>query len=457
MKLRKSDCPKAKNREEEIPKFRQFQRALYCKAKQERKVRFHSLYDKIWREDILWEAWRQVRQNKGAPGIDGKCIEEILEKKEEEELIRSLKEQLRNQSYRFSPVRRVDIPKPKGGTRPLGIATVADRIVQTAMKMVLEPIFEADFHDCSYGYRPKRNAEQASLAIQSDLYERAWGVVEIDLKSYFTSIPHGNLMKLIAMRVSDASMLKIIKQTLEVPVSYEGKIEPTRVGVPQGSPMSPLYSNIYLNVADQLWHSRKYPQKLGATIHRYADDVVIVCRKSGNVALGAFASITKRLGLTINQEKIQITELKRGFDFIGFEFVKRKSPTSGNNVIYIFPSKNSQRNIRREIREITNRRAPIKPEEFIRNMNLVVGGWANYHRHTNGAKALRRLQQFINNRTRRYLHYRRKGRGFGFSIYPNEKLYGMGLIQIHNGWVKPGGQPAHARQRRLSGRRIREI
>lgn len=445
MKQRKSDCSKrAKN--SELPKFRQLQRALYCKAKQERKVRFHSLYDKIWREDILWEAWKQVRQNQGAPGIDGKSIEDILEQEQEAELIQELQKQLKNQLYRFSPVRRVDIPKSKGGTRPLGIATVEDRIVQTAMKIVLEPIFEADFHDCSYGYRPKRNAEQASLAIQHDLYNRAWGVVEIDFKSYFTSIPHDRLMKLIAQRVSDGNMLKIIKETLEVPVSYEGKLEATTVGVPQGSPLSPLYSNIYLNVADQLWHSRKYPEELGASIHRYADDVVIVCKKNGKHALGAFVAIAKRLGLTVNPAKTRITELKTGFDFIGFEFVKRRSPTHGRNVIYIFPSKSSQKNIRRRIKKLTQRRAPVKPGEFIRNMNLVVGGWANYYRHTNAARTLRGLQQFINNRVRRYLHYRRKGRGFGFRQYPNEKLYEMGLIQIHSGWIKLGERPAHARQ-----------
>lgn len=446
MELRKSDCPhRAKNREEEeIPKVRQFQRALYRKAKQEKKARFHSLYDKIWREDVLWEAWKQVRQNQGAPGIDGEAIDEFQSEEREAKLIEELREQLRNQSYRFSPVRRVDIPKPKGGTRPLGIATVRDRVVQTAMKIVLEPIFEADFHNCSYGYRPKRNAKQASLAIRHDLYERAWGVVEIDLKSYFTSIPHEKLMKLIAMRISDGSMLRMIKETLVVSVSHEGELEATTVGVPQGSPLSPLYSNIYLNVADQLWHSRGYPEKLGATIHRYADDVVIVCRKSGKVALGAFVSITNRLGLTVNQSKTRITELKEGFDFIGFEFVKRRNPTHGKSVIYIFPSRSSEKNIRRRIKGITQRRAPIKPDQFIRQMNAVVRGWSNYYRHTNAAQTLRRLQRFINNRTRRHLQYRRKGRGFGFNRYPEDKLYEMGLIQIHSGWVKHEEHPAHA-------------
>ncbi len=445
MKLGKSDCREAKN--SELPKVRQLQRALYCKAKQERRARFHSLYDKVWREDVLCEAWKQVRQNKGAPGIDDEAIEEIeVGSKQEEEMIHQLREQLMRQTYKFTPVRRVDIPKPKGGSRSLGIATVRDRIVQTAMKIALEPIFEADFHDCSYGYRPKRNAKQASHAVRDDLYNRSWGVVEIDLKSYFTSIPHEKLMKLIEQRVSDGSMLKIIKETLKVPISHEGKLQATTIGVPQGSPLSPLYSNIYLNVLDQLWHSRKYPEKLGATIHRYADDVIIVCRKNAEGALRAFVAIAKRLDLTINTQKTKITGIKDGFDFIGFEFIKRKSPNHGRSVIYIFPAKSSKTNIRNRIRGITQRRAPIKPNEFIRNMNLVVGGWANYYRHTNAAKTLRNLQQFVNNRVRKYLQYRRKGRGFGFWRYPDEKLYEMGLIQIHSGWIKHEERSAYASQ-----------
>ena len=160
------------------------------------------MYDKVWREDVLWEAWRQVKANHGAPGIDGKTIAEIVETGQEGAMIEQLQTALRAHRYQFAPVRVVEIPKPKGGTRPLGIATVEDRVVQTAMKLVLEPIFEADFHDCSYGYRPKRDAKQASLAIREDLYTHAWGVVEIDFQSYFTSIPHGKLMKLITKSTS---------------------------------------------------------------------------------------------------------------------------------------------------------------------------------------------------------------------------------------------------------------
>src|SRR5437870_12912790 len=207
-----SDCPKATNGADKI---RKLQRALYRTSKQDKTKRFYSLYDKVWRAGGLWEAWRQVKANKGAPGVDGMAIEEIINTGYEEEMIQQLHEALREHQYQFAPVRVVEIPKPKGGTRPLGIATVKDRVVQTAMKLVLEPIFAADFHDCSYGYRPKRDAKQASLAIREDLYDHAWGVVEIDFQSYFTSIPHGKLMKLITKRIADGRMLKLIKQKLK--------------------------------------------------------------------------------------------------------------------------------------------------------------------------------------------------------------------------------------------------
>jgi RNA-directed DNA polymerase len=425
-------------------RVRQLQRILYHKAKQEKDVKFHSLYDKVWRDDVLWEAWEQVRANKGAPGVDGESIEAIVSSGEEAAMISRLQAALREKSYRFQPVRRVDIPKPKGGTRSLGIATVEDRVVQTAMKLVLEPIFEADFHDCSYGYRPKRNAKMASLAIREDLYRRAWGVVEIDFQSYFTTIPHDKLLVLIRQRVVDGSMLRIIKQSLTVGVAYQGRVEPTRIGVPQGSPISPLYSNIYLNLLDQLWHKRGYPEKLGATLRRYADDAVLVCRKNAEQALAAFEAIARRMGLVVNREKTRITKLTDGFDFIGFNFVKRRSLTTGKNTIYIFPSKDAQRNIRRRIKYFTKRRAPVPPDEFVAAINRTVRGWVAYFAHTNASEAFRTLQRFINVRFRRYLTFRSKGRGFGWKKYPNKRLYAMGIIHIGSGRIRYERAPAHA-------------
>jgi RNA-directed DNA polymerase len=425
-----SDCLTARNGAEKV---RKLQRALYRKSKQEKGARFYSLYDKVWRTDVLWEAWRHVKADKGAPGVDGKAIEEIVETGQEEAMIKKLQEALREKRYQFAPVRLVEIPKPKGGTRPLGIATVGDRVVQTAMKLVLEPIFEADFHDCSYGYRPKRDAKQASVAIRDDLYNRAWGVVEIDFKSYFNSIPHRKLVKLMTRRIADGSILKLIKQTLRVGVKDQGQVVPTKVGVPQGSPISPLYSNIYLNLMDQLWHSRGYLEKLGATLHRSADDPILVCRRSPQPILAAFEAIAKRMDLTINREKTHVTRVTDGFEFIGFNCVKRKSPSSGENTIYIFPAKSTQQKIRNRLKYLTSRRAPISPKAFVDMVNPIVTGWVNYFRHTNASHAFRGLQRFVNIRFHRYLTQRSKGRGFGWKRYPNSKLYAMGLVYIGSG------------------------
>jgi len=238
----RSDCHTARKGADKV---RNRQRALDRQSQQEKEGRFYRVYDKVWREEVLWEAGRQGKANPGAPGIDAQTIEEIVATGQEGVLIEKLQTALRAPRYQFAPVRVVEMPKPQGGTRPLGIATVEDRVVQTAMKLVLEPIFEADFHDCSYGYRPKRDAKQASLAIGEDLYNHAWGVGESDFKSSFTSIPPGKLMKLMTKRIVDGRRLKLSKQRLKVGVWKQGEGAPTKIGVPQGSPISPLYSNIY--------------------------------------------------------------------------------------------------------------------------------------------------------------------------------------------------------------------
>jgi len=423
----------------ETDKVRSLQRSLYRKAKQEKQYRFYTLYDKVHREDVLREAWEQVKSNRGTGGVDGEEIEAILREGRVESLIRELQQALKARTYQPAPVRRVEIPKAKGGTRPLGIATVRDRVAQTAIKIVLEPIFEADFHDCSYGYRPRRDAKMASERVKSDLYRRSWGVLEIDFERYFDSISHEKLMGLVQRRIADGSVLELVRKCLKVGVSDKGVVTPTKVGVPQGSPLSPLLSNIFLNVLDQEWHRRGHhlPHPLNATLHRFADDAVIVCRYKNVIEVRkALDSIVKPMGLKLNEEKTRVTTLQEGFHFLSFQFIKRKSPTTGKNVIYLSPSKDSEKALRHRIKHLTNRCAPITEKEFLEGINLDVRGWANYFRHTNASQAFRRTQQFINNRFRRFLQSRSKRSGFGWKRFPNSVLYAKGIIHIGSGFIR---------------------
>jgi len=251
-------------------------------------------------------------------------------------------------------------------------------------------------------------------------------------------------MVLIRQRVLDGSMLRMIKQSLKVGVAYQGRIEPTRIGVPQGSPISPLYSNIYLNLLDQVWHKRGYPEKLGASLYRYCDDAILVCRRDALQALQAFEAIARRMGLIVHGEKTRITKLTEGFNFIGYHFVKRRSPNTGKWVNYIFTGKEALRSICSRIKYFNKRRAPMPTDEFVGKINQAVRGWVNYYLHSNASQAFRALQRFINTRFRRYLTYRSKGRGFGWKKYPNKRLYALGIIYIGSGLIRYQGAPAHA-------------
>ena len=280
---------------------------------------------------------------------------------------------------------------------------------------LLEPIFAADFPACSSGDRPKRDARQATLAIREDLYQRAWGGVEIDFQSYVTSLPPGKLRKRIPTRIADGSRRKLIKQTLTVGIGDKGQVATTKIGVPQGSPSSPVYSNSYLNLLDHLWHSREYPAKRGATLHRYAEDALLVGRKGAQPALAAFEAIATRMDLTLNRDKTRETRLTEGFDFLGVEFGKRKSPTRGKNTMSLCPAKSAQPTIRNKLKYLTSRRAPISPQDFVAQGNPLRTGWVNYFRHPTARQAFRGLQRVVNIGFRRYLTQRSKGRGFGWT------------------------------------------
>lgn len=426
-----------------VDNVRTLQSARYRPSKQDKQRRFESRYDKVWRRDVLWEAWRQVKAHQGAPGVDGMAIEWIIHTGYAEEMRPQRHEALREQRYQCAPGRVVEMPQPQGGTRPLGMATGNDRVVQTAMPLVLAPIFAADVHDGSSGYRPQRDAKPASMAMRADLDNRAWGVVALDFQAYCPRIPHRKLMLLITQRRADGSLLKLSTQTRTVGAYVKGQGRPPQGGGPQGSPISPLYSHMSLNLVEQLWQSRGDPAKRGATLDRYADDAILVCRRRPQPVLAAFAASTKRMALTLNRDKTRVTRVTEGGDGLGGNFVKRPSPRSGTQAIDRFPATSAPQTMRNRLQYVTSRRAPINPQECVAMGHPMVTGWVNYVRHTNASQAFRALPRFVNLRLRRYLPQRSTGRGVGWQRVPNRKLSAMGLASIGSGLLTYRANPAH--------------
>jgi len=304
-------------------KIRELQRKLYRKAKQEKGYRFYLLYDKVYRGDILNHAYRLVKANKGAPGIDGETVVHIEEREGGvERYLEEIAGELKRKVCKPQAVRRVYIPKTTGGKRPLGIPVIKDRIVQMAVKIVIEPVFEADFQDNSYGFRPKRSAHQAMDDVRKHLFAGKTDVIDADISKYFDTIPHDKLMQLVAKRIVDKQILKLIKMWLRAPVvedREDGKKEckGNDKGTPQGGVISPLLANIYLNVLDTLWVVKKVQERLGARLVRYADDCVILCRGNTDRILRWVKQVFDDLGLNMNEEKLMLLmRVKRCFIFL---------------------------------------------------------------------------------------------------------------------------------------------
>ena len=383
-----------KGQQHPIEKSRELQRKLYRAAKKCRDRRFHALYDRVFRPDILWRAWQEVRANGGRAGIDGVTLEEV-ERLGVSEFLQSIEADLKARRYRPKPVLRVYIPKPDGRQRPLGIPTVRDRVVQQACKIVIEPIFEANFQDQSYGFRPKRSAAQAVRKIDAALV-RGWWVVDADIQGYFDSINHDLLMNLVQRRVSDRRVLKLLLQWLRAGVVEEGLWRSTEVGSPQGGVISPLLANIYLHVLDRYWTERF--SALGVLV-RYADDFVIVCRGKveAQQAMEIVQQIMARLKLQLHPTKTKLVNLKQeGFEFLGFHFQKVISKNSGKLVPLMWPGKKSMNAVRNQIRQRTDRSSLGTPlAEIVTHLNPIIRGWRNYFVVGHSMRQLRTLDRYV--------------------------------------------------------------
>lgn len=422
-------------------KLQKLQQALHAKAKESPDYRFYTLYDKIYREDTLAHAYRLARRNGGKPGVDGEDFTDI-EAYGEKRWLGELAQALKEKRYRASPVRRVYIPKANGKQRPLGIPTIRDRVAQTAAVLVLAPIFEADLQPEQYAYREGRSAHDAVRHVHKLLNTGYTEVIDADLSGYFDAIPHAELMQSVARRISDRHVLALIKQWLVAPVEEDdgrgGRRRTTpakdqKRGIPQGAPISPLLSNLYMRRFVLGWKTLGLESRLQARIVNFADDFVICCRGTAETAMAAMQTMIDRLKLTVNEEKTRRCRIpQEQFDFLGYTFGRCYSAKNGRAYIGTRPSTKSIRKVCRTISEATGRRWLLKdPEERVTDLNRILVGWANYFSLGPVSKAYRAVDGHASGRLRRWLCKKHKQPGRGTTRFPDKHLYDvLGLQRL---------------------------
>jgi len=413
--------------------IRTLQRKLYRKAKADPAFRFYLLYDKIYREDILRHAYALARANAGAPGVDGITFAAI-EAAGLEKWLAGLREELVSKTYRADPVRRVMIPKPNGeGERPLGIPTIRDRVIQTAAKIVLEPIFEADFEDSAYGYRPTRGAVDAVKEVHRLICRGYTDVVDADLSRYFDSIPHAELMKSVARRVVDRHVLRLIKMWLRAPIEERDNDGKRRIGggkgntrgTPQGGVASPLLANIYMNRFLKYWRLTKRGEAFHARVVTYADDFVILSRGHAAEALAWTKAVMTRLRLTLNEDKTSLRNARRErFDFLGYSFGPHRYKATGDWYLSASPSKKSMQRFKTKIGNLLLPGNFDPWPELRDTLNSSLLGWSNYFCHGTRRSAFRSIDRYVYERVRDFLARRHKVAGRGTRRFSCDVVYG---------------------------------
>jgi len=420
-------------------KVRGLQIKLYRKAKNEPGFRFYQLYDKVYREDVLLRAWTRARANNGAPGVDGERFEDI-ETRGLMEWLKGLGKELHDKTYRPQPVRRVMMSKPGGGERPLGIPTIRDRVAQTAAKLILEAIFEADLEANAYGYRPKRSAQDAIRAVDKLLYAGYTDVVDADLSKYFDTIPHSELMQCVARRIVDKHMLHLVKMWLKVPVEEQDEKGRKRLsggkdhdrGTPQGGVISPLLANLYMNRMLKGWRQTGRGEQYQAKIVNYADDFVILSRGKAKEALEWTRGVLERLGLKLNEQKTSIRNARQErFDFLGYSFGPHHSKRTGREYIGYSPSKKSVNRIKQKVGEHLEP-SNVAPWEEVRDrLNQKLRGWKAYFGLGNPWKAYEVLDQHVEERVRHFLRRRHKVSSPGTRRYSMRRIFGeLGVFRL---------------------------
>lgn len=422
-------------------KVQQLQAALHAKAKESPDFRFYALYDKLYRLDVLRAAYRRCRQNDGAPGVDRQEFDEV-EEYGLERWLGERAEELRTKTYRPQAVRRVWIPKPDGKQRPLGVPTIKDRVAQTALLLVLEPIFEADLQPEQYAYRAERSALDAVSAVHRWACYGHTEVVDADLSGYFDTIPHAELMQCLARRISDKAVLHLIKMWLEAPVeetNERGHVQRTTVnkdtgrGSPQGSPISPLLANLYMRRFILGWKTLGHEQALKAKIVNYADDFVILCRGTADKAMQVMRSMMEKLKLTVNEKKTRLCRLPREtFDFLGYTIGPFWSRNKRRMVLGTRPSLKAVKKVKATISELTGRDRTLLDEQYlVGRINKVLQGWGNYFSLGPVSTAYRTIDLHTRQLFRKWLVAKHKKTGRGINQYPDAYLFDeLGLLRL---------------------------